>query len=262
MSASQSQTTIKENEYEKKINISKFDFSCDDVDTSIPKPLPQKGGFAIIIIGKPGMGKTSLILSLVCKSGKAFNRRFDRVYIWSPSLITMSEDPFELIPDDQKFDTATFENISAVLDDIKNSGDKVLFIFDDVIADIRGKGKGEVENLLQKIFFNRRHLAGAGGSVSIIATSQTYTKIDPKLRKTASQLIYFQNKQKRELESLYDEMILIPKKEFFDTLRYIYDKKHNFMYIDTELPDNKMIHKNFNQLEISSPNISMDFDYQ
>tara|TARA_R110000787_G_scaffold7942_1_gene26765 strand:+ start:106 stop:630 length:525 start_codon:yes stop_codon:yes gene_type:complete len=174
----------------------------------------------------------------------------------------MSEDPFELIPDDQKFETATFENISAVLDDIKNSGDKVLFIFDDVIADIRGKGKGEVENLLQKIFFNRRHLAGAGGSVSIIATSQTYTKIDPKLRKTASQLIYFQNKQKRELESLYDEMILIPKKEFFDTLRYIYDKKHNFMYIDTELPDNKMIHKNFNQLEISSPNISMDFDYQ
>ena len=25
---------------------------------------------------------------------------------------------------------------------------------DDVIADIRGKGKGEIENLLQKIFFN------------------------------------------------------------------------------------------------------------
>ena len=31
------------------------------------------------------------------------------------------------------------------------------------------------------------------------------------------------------------------------------------MYIDTTLPENKMIHKNFNQLEITSPNITMDF---
>ena len=53
-------------------------------------------------------------------------------------------------------------------------------------------------------------------------------------------------------------MILIPKKEFTDVLRYVYDKKHNFMYIDTSLPENKMIHKNFNQLIISSPNI-MDY---
>jgi hypothetical protein len=69
---------------------------------------------------------------------------------------------------------------------------KYYLLLDDVIADIRGKGKGATENLLQKIFFNRRHLAGAGGSVSIIATSQTYNKIDPKLRKTASQLILYQ----------------------------------------------------------------------
>jgi hypothetical protein len=54
-------------------------------------------------------------------------------------------------------------------------------------------------------------------------------------------------------------MILIPKKEFLDVLRYIYDKKHNFMFIDTTLPEHKQIHKNFNQLIISSPNI-MDFE--
>ena len=32
---------IKEIDYEKPIKISKFDFSCDDIDKSIPKPLPQ-----------------------------------------------------------------------------------------------------------------------------------------------------------------------------------------------------------------------------
>tara|TARA_R110002126_G_scaffold66903_3_gene169834 strand:- start:6 stop:536 length:531 start_codon:yes stop_codon:yes gene_type:complete len=173
-------------------------------------------------------------------------------------MITMEGDPYEMIPEDQKFDEATLENIQGALDDIKDTGKKYLWIFDDVIADIRGKGKGEIENLLQKIFFNRRHLAGAGGSLSIIATSQTYNKIDPKLRKTASQLVQYKP-QKKEVENIYDDMIMIPKQEFMDVLRYIYDKKHNFMYIDTTLPETKQIHKNFNQLIISSPNI-MDFE--
>jgi ATP-dependent Clp protease ATP-binding subunit ClpA len=107
----------------------------------------------MLIIGRPGYGKTSLINSLVCKTGKCFNRKFDRVYIWSPSMITMEGDPYELISEDQKFETANFENIQGVLDEIKDSGEKILFILDDVIADIRGKGKGDVENLLQKDIF-------------------------------------------------------------------------------------------------------------
>ena len=252
-------TEIEELEYDKKIIVSGQNFSCDDVDNTIPAPLPQKGGFAMLVVGKPGYGKTSLILSLCCKQGKCFNKKFDKVFVWSPSLITMTDDPFEMIPDDQKFEEANFDNISQVLEEVKDSGEKVLFIFDDVIADIRGNGKGAIENLLQKIFFNRRHLAGAGGSVSIIATSQTYNKIDPKLRKTASQVVYYQNSNKKEQDSIFDEMILIPRKEFEEVKKYIYDKKHNFMYIDTTLPDNLQIHKNFNQLIITSPNIT---DYQ
>ena len=251
-------TTIVEKEYDKKIVVSGTKFSCDDLDKTIPPPLPQKGGFAMILVGRPGFGKTSLILSLVCKTGKCFNKKFDKVFVWSPSLVTMSEDPFEMIPDDQKFEEASLENIQGVLDEIKDTGEKVLFIFDDVIADIRGKGKGDIENLLQKIFFNRRHLAGAGGSVSIMATSQTYNKIDPKLRKTASHLIQYKP-QKKEIENIFDDMINLPKKEFMDVLRYIYKKKHDFMYLDLQEQDTKQIHKNFTQLIIKSPNIK-EFD--
>ena len=170
----------------------------------------------------------------------------------------MEDDPFELLPEDQKYESLTLDNLQSVLSEIKDSGDKILFILDDVIADMRGKGKADLENLLHKVFFNRRHLAGKGGSVSIIATSQTYNKIDPKLRKTASQLIFFENKNKKELDSIFDEVILIPKKEFFDVLRYIYDRPFQFLYIDTNLPDDKMMFKKFNQLQISSPNIMSD----
>ena len=151
-------TRIREEEYEKKINITGQKFSCDDVDKSIPKPLPQAGGFGILIVGKPGMGKTSLVLSLICKQGKAFNKKFDKVFIFSPSMITMEDDPFELIPGDQKYDCASYENITDVLETIKDSGEKVLLVLDDCISEIRGKGRGEVEGLLEKIFFNRRHL--------------------------------------------------------------------------------------------------------
>tara|TARA_Y100000401_G_C8319617_1_gene224514 strand:- start:14 stop:793 length:780 start_codon:yes stop_codon:yes gene_type:complete len=257
-------TSITEEVLETPINISKFKFTCDDADDTIPKPLPQQGGFAMLIVGKPRSGKTNLLLNLTTKMNKNFNRKFDRVFLFSPSVHTMENDPFELLPDDQKYEVATEQNIQGVLDMIRDSQEKVLLILDDCISDIRGKGKGDIENLLHRVFFNRRHLAGKGGNLSIIATSQTYNKIDPKLRKTCSHLVLFENKNKKELDSIFEEVILIPKKEFFDVLRYIYDRKFRFMYIDTTLPDFKMIHKDFNQLVIRSPNIMGDsfFDNQ
>ena len=51
-------------------------------------------------------------------------------------------------------------------------------------------------------------------------------------------------------------MITLPKKEFMDVLRYIYKRKHDFMYLDLQEQDTKQIHKNFTQLIISSPNIA------
>ena len=252
------ETKIKEIEPDKPIVVNKFSFTCDDADTTIPKPLPQQGGFAMLIVGKPRSGKTNLLLNLTTKAHRNFNRKFDRVYLFSPSVATMENNPFELLPDDQKYDELTLDNLKYVLEDIKDSSDKTLFILDDVIADMRGKGKAQLENLLHKVFFNRRHLAGKGGSVSIIATSQTYNKIDPKIRRTASHLIFFENKNKKELDTIFDEVILIHKKEFYDTLRYVYDKPFQFLFIDTTLPDERMLFKNFNQLEISSPNIIGD----
>ena len=255
---SRSNTTITEIVGDTPISVGKFKFTCDDSDTTIPKPLPQQGGFAMLIVGKPRSGKTNLLLNLTTKAHKNFNRKFDRVFLFSPSIHTIEDDPFELLPEDQKFEEANLSNLNEVLSMIKDSGEKVLLILDDCISDIRGKGKGDIENLLHRVFFNRRHLAGKGGSLSIIATSQTYNKIDPKLRKTCSHLILFENKNKKELDSIFDEAILIPKKEFFDVLRYIYDRKYRFMYIDTTLPDFKMIHKDFNQLVVKSPNIMGD----
>jgi Cdc6-like AAA superfamily ATPase len=242
---------IRETPPDKKIVLSKFNFSCDDIDESIPAPLPQMLNFFMLICGRPGSGKTSLILNLISKRGKLYNRKFDRVFVFSPSLMTMETNPFGELPEEQTATELTEEILQQSLDLIADTGEKVLFILDDVVNDIKQAG---VQTILSKMLMNRRHLAGAGGSTSFIITTQVYNKIPAPIRKTASHIIIYHTKNKKELDTIFDELIIIPQKDFYEILKYCFDKKHNFLYIDVNKPYNKMFHKCFNQLEYNSQN--------
>ena len=240
---------------EKKIVIKKFEFSCDDLDETIPKPLPQSLNWFFLISGRPGSGKTTLLLNLICKRGKNYNKKFDRIYVFSPSLGTLKKDPFSDLPEEQKFQELDVETLEAVLEEIADTGDKVLLLMDDVVNDMKKSMK--FQTLLSKILMNRRHLAGQGGSVSVIITTQVYNKIPAPIRKTASHIVIYHTKNKTELETIFDELVLIPKKDFYEILKYTFQKKNDFLYIDVNKPFNKMYHRNFNQLEFGNP----DQDY-
>jgi len=242
---------IRETEADEKIKISKFNFSCDDIDETIPKPLPQVLNFFMLICGRPGSGKTSLILNLICKRGKMFNKKFDKVFVFSPSLLTMKDDPFGDLPEEQVHNELTLTNFSKALDDISGTGEKILFILDDVVNDMK---RMDMQTLLSKALMNRRHLAGAGGSASFIITTQVYNKIPAPIRKTASHIILYHTKNKKEIDTIFDELIIIPQKDFYEILKYCFDKRHNFIYIDVNKSYDKMFHKCFNQLEFSSQN--------
>lgn len=242
---------IRETEADEKIKISKFNFSCDDVDDTIPKPLPQILNFFMLICGRPGSGKTSLILNLICKRGKMFNKKFDKVYVFSPSLLTMKDEPFGDLPEEQVHNELTLTNFSKALDDIAGTGEKILFILDDVVNDMK---RMDMQTILSKALMNRRHLAGAGGSASFIITTQVYNKIPAPIRKTASHIILYHTKNKKEIDTIFDELIIIPQKDFYEILKYCFDKRHNFIYIDVNKSYDKMFHKCFNQLEFSSNN--------
>ena len=75
------------------IVLSKFKFNCDEIDKSIPDPLPQNLNHFLMIVGKPGSSKTTLLLNLICKRGRMYNKKFDRVYLFSPSLGTIDDWP-------------------------------------------------------------------------------------------------------------------------------------------------------------------------
>ena len=242
---------IKEKENEKKITLSKFNFSCDDIDDSIPKPLPQTLNFFMLIAGKPASGKTSLILNLVAKNNKCYNKKFDKIYIFSPSLTTIRDSPFDDLPEDQVYNELTEEDLINVQEEIKDTGEHILFILDDVVNDMKIKG---VQLQLTKMLMNRRHLAGSGGSTAFILTTQVYNKIPAPIRKTATQVVLYSTKNKTEINTIFDELILIPKDDFFSILKFCFDKPHNFIYIDVNKPHDKMFHKCFNELEFKSNN--------
>jgi hypothetical protein len=242
---------ITEIEPEKKIVLSKIDFTCDEEDESIPKPLPRQLNFFMLISGKPASGKTSLILNLIAKKNKCYNSRFDRIYVYSPSLITLKDDPFGELPDNQLHSEITKENLEQALSEIANTGEKILFIMDDTVNDMKKVG---VLQILNKMLMNRRHLAGAGGSCSFIITTQIYNKVPITLRKTATQVILYSTKNKKEIDTIFDELILIPKDDYYQILKYCFDKKHNFIYIDINKSHDKMFHKCFNELSFRSKN--------
>eukprot|EP01047_Picozoa_sp_COSAG01_P036743 COSAG01_NODE_2882_length_6914_cov_40.714894_4_plen_257_part_00 len=242
---------IREQECENNICLSKFKFNCDEVDKKIPKPLPQNLNHFLLIVGKPGSSKTTLILNLIAKRGKNYNKRFDRVYLWSPSLCTIDDCPFEELPDDQKFEDLTEANLQGVLDDIKDSSEHILFIMDDVVNDM--KKEFYLEKLLCKVLMNRRHQCGSGGGLSVWITSQVYNKVPAPVRKCASQLILYETFNRMELDSVYSNAIVGMKKdEWYQLLKYVWDKKFNFLYLDTTKSFNQMYHKNFNSLHLTT----------
>jgi len=242
---------IREQACDSNIVISKFKFNCDECDMSIPKPLPQNLNHFIMIAGKPGSSKTTLLLNMVCKRGKLYNKKYDRVYLWSPSLGTIDDCPFNDLPDDQVHEELTEENLEGVLGDIRDTGEKVLFIIDDCVNDM--KKEARLEKLLAKVLMNRRHICGGGGALSVWITTQVYNKVPMPVRKCASHLILYETKNRKELDSMFDEVIVgLTKPEWYQLLKYVWDKKFNFLYLDTGNTFNKMYHKNFNQLELET----------
>ena len=180
-----------------------------------------------------------------------YNKKYDRVYLFSPSLATIEDCPFEDLPEDQKYEELSEAILEGVLEEIKDSGEKVLFIMDDVVNDM--KKEARLEKLLCKVLMNRRHQCGSGGSLSVWITTQVYNKVPAPVRKCASQLVCYETRNRMELDSLYNEIIVgLTKMEWYQLCKYVWDKKFQFLYLDTTRPFSKMYHKNFNQLSLTT----------
>ena len=242
---------ISEVEPDKKIVISKVDFVCALIDESIPKPLPQTYNHFLILSAPPRSGKSTWVYSCLCKQGKVYNKKFDLVYIVSPSLKTVKDDPFECLPPEQIENELTVDFLERFVNEVSESGKRVLLLLDDVVNDIR-KNKG-VDKALAKILYNRRHITADGGDeangISVWLTTQAYNRIPLMIRKVATGLIAFKLKNVKEIQSIFDEYVVgLTKDQFIDILKYVYRSPFDFLYINMDQPWDDMYHRNFSQL--------------
>jgi hypothetical protein len=130
-----------------------------------------------------------------------YNKKYDLVYIVSPSLKNAKDDPFECLPPDQIESELTVDFIDRFVNDVSESGKRMLLLLDDVVNDIR-KNKG-VDKALAKLVYNRRHITADGGDeangVSVWLTTQAYNRIPLMIRKVATV---------KEIQSIFDEYVV------------------------------------------------------
>ncbi len=247
----------------KDFKITKFKFSCDDRDKDLEHAnLPATYNHMWVITAKPRQGKSTYIMNLISKQNKAspFNKKFDKVYIFSPSMKTIDDDPFESIPEEQKFSEMNVDNLMNVYNDIEGSGERVLMIADDVVNDLKDK---DTERMLTKMMMNRRHICGKSddgdsAGLSMWITTQVFNRLPRPLRASASHYTIFKTSNKKELDTIFDELILMDKKDFMKLLEFVYAEKYNSLFINTDNEFEKMYHKNFHRIIMPTGNLIVD----
>lgn len=194
-----------------------------------------------LFIGKPKSGKTSLLYSFF-KSNKLMKKTFHNIFLFQPSASrsSMSDKLFDALPDDQKFEELTLDDLQSVMDRIKTEDPdhNHCIIFDDMTAYLKNK---DTLKLLKELIFNRRHL-----HVSIYFLVQTWFSVEKSIRNLFSNIFVFRV-SKNQLTDIFDEVIE-QKEDLIPALsKVVFDKPFQYLFINT---DSGRLFKGFDELLI------------
>lgn len=191
----------------------------------------------VLMIGKPGMGKTSLLYSFL-KSKEIFKNTFDKIFLMQPtqSRASMKDDLFDKIPDDQKYNELTIENLDDIEDNLSEHNNVLLI--DDLTASLKNK---DIKKKLKELVYNRRHK-----HLSIIFLVQSYLSIEKDIRKLFSNLFIFKC-SKNEMATIWDELMEYDKDYILPIMKTVYDRPYSFLFINT---DSQRLFKNWDEIII------------
>jgi GTPase SAR1 family protein len=232
-----------ENPNAKRLKITPLKYTSDDIDSSIPHPLPQSFSWFFMLVGKPRSGKTTLLFNLIAKRYKGYNQKFDKVLVFSPSIFggNLKENPLDNLPEENKF--ISLDSLEEEVQKIYGTDDRVLFILDDIQAEI----KGDKLNTLLDLVNNRRHYTTGG--CSIILCTQVWIQIPLSIRKGVSHVFFWSSKNRKEIKSVHEEYLShLSDDELKKILKFTWRKTHDFLLISTYQSQDKMLFRNWNQI--------------
>jgi hypothetical protein len=215
----------------------------------IHENLPRRNGFIYLLIGAPGMGKSSLLLSMF-KNNDFYRNKFDNIFLITPlvSFQSVKKHPFALhdkVFHDLNIDV--LENIYQQLLEIKNECinedfplERSLLIVDDFASELKNV---ELIQMLKQFCIKSRHLG-----VALIFTLQSYNLFPLVLRKLVTNITIFKFKNNKEMELITSELLNMKKEEAIELFRYVFNKPYN--HLDVCIT-NSEYYKNFNKLIIT-----------
>lgn len=208
-----------------------------------------------LIIGLPASGKSSLIKALLngTRQNNLYNNVFNSVYYISPSMtmeINLPEEKIISLSEDEPLEDILAGIIETEKEENEQDEDdphRVLIILDDAINYINTNKRAM--SVFKKLCFNGRHILGKHSSVATWIVSQKVKSIPLAIRSQANQVFFFDS-TKAEKEVIIDEFSPLDKKEGHELFEFVFDKPHNFLFINLFLPKNVRMFKNFNNLTL------------
>ncbi len=195
------------------------------------------------IIGKPGSGKTSLLVSFLKGKGKnkVFRKCFNHILLVMPesSRKSMKDNIFESHPEEKMFEELNFETITTIYDRLVSStesNENTLLILDDVGASLKNN---DIQKIMKKIIFNRRHL-----KCHIVMLLQSFTSCPREVRKLFTNVFMFKP-SKVEFELLFEELFETKKHLAQEIMHVTYDKPHQYLMLNVE---SQRMYKGFDEL--------------
>lgn len=198
----------------------------------------NKNAFILYMVGRRNKGKSTLLIKMLL-SPKYLKNKFHEVYLINPTY-----------EEDEKYHVVNFtdviteynpEDIMAIklkcIEDLKTNPNKqTLIIFDDCIANKNFKSNNE-DDILNEMAFNSRHY-----NISTVILSQFYKGMSLMSRTQIDYLIFFNNKNKREKDALYEEWGEGSKNDFINFLETSFKGQYDFLLFDNKVDK---VYKNF-----------------
>ena len=221
-------------------------FSCDTSLGDIPEPCPA-GAFFWGIFGSAGRGKTSHLLSLLTakKPNQVYRKVFNNIFWVMPpnSRASIKGDMFKKTDPGKIFDDLTpqvLEHIKSICEAEATEGYTSCLIIDDFASKLKDKG---VDRMLKDLIYLRRHI-----KLSIFILSQSYSQLPLSIRKSLSVFSAFSPANKKEVSSIFEELIFLDKKTAEEVVRFVFKEKHDFLFGNTLTGK---LCRNFNPLDIT-----------
>jgi len=148
----------------------------------------------------------------------------------------MKDKLFDSIPDEQKFGELNLENLNEVETNLSDGNN--IIIMDDMTAYLKDN---EISKKLKEFVYNRRHK-----HLSIIFLVQSWISVPKDIRKLFSNIFIFKV-SKKEMETIFEEVIELPKDYILPIIKLVFDKPYQFLFVNT---DSQRMFKNFDELLI------------